>query len=85
MSVEKRELYYVIETLPEELSSKVMDYIEYIKFSHVMTGDNVPEDLIVKNKEDLIKKLTEGEKDIKNGDVYSVKETFAELDKILVN
>ena len=54
MTIKKQELYNVIERLPEELSIKVLDYIEYLKFSNVT--NNAPEELIIKDKEDLKKK-----------------------------
>jgi hypothetical protein len=34
MSPQKQELYDAIETLPEELLEKVIDYIKYLKFSY---------------------------------------------------
>jgi hypothetical protein len=83
MSTQKQELYNVIETLPDELSYKVIDYVEYVKFAYVM--NNAPEELIIRSKEDLIKKLEEGEEDIKNGNVCSLEEAFAEVKEILAN
>lgn len=35
MTMKQKELYNVIESLPEELSNKVVDYIEYLKFSYM--------------------------------------------------
>ena len=35
MSIEKQELYNEINTLPEELMAKVIDFIEYLKLSHI--------------------------------------------------
>ena len=35
MSIEKQELLKSIETLPEELASKVIDYMEYVKFMYI--------------------------------------------------
>ena len=55
MTVKKRELYNVIEKLPEELSIKVLDYIEYLKFSNAT--NNAPKELVVKDKKDLRKKI----------------------------
>ena len=85
MSSQKQELYNAIETLPEELSDKIIDYIEYVKFSYVMDESNVPERLIVRSKEDLIKKLEEGEKSIKAGKARPVSEVFADLEKMLAD
>lgn len=52
MTVKNQELYNVIEKLPEELSIKVLDYIEYLKFSNAT--NNAPKELIVKNKKEKI-------------------------------
>ena len=83
MTVKKRELYNVIEKLPEELSIKVLDYIEYLKFSNVT--NNAPEELIIKDKEDLKKKLEEGIKDFENGNICSLDEAYLEVQEVLVN
>lgn len=81
MSVEKQELLKSIETLPEELTLQALDYIEYLKFNSVI--NNAPQDLIIKDKEDLKKKLEEGLKDIENGNVCSLDEAFLEIEKSL--
>ena len=83
MTVKKQELYNVIEKLPEELSAKVLDYIEYLKFSS-LTND-APKDLVVKDKTDLRKKLEEGIKDFKNGNVCSLEQAYSEVKEILVD
>ena len=41
MSIEKQKLYNEIETLPEELTNQVINFIEYLKFSYVDTGNHV--------------------------------------------
>ncbi len=81
MSIQKQELYNIIESLPEELSSKVMEYIEYLKFASIT--DNAPEDLIIKDKDDLKKKLEKGIQDTENGNVCSVDEAFSEIEEML--
>lgn len=81
MTVKKQELYNIIETLPEELSNKVIDYIDYLKFTSVT--DNAPSNLIIKDKKDLRKKLEEGIKDSESGKVCSIDEAFLEVEKIL--
>lgn len=47
MTIKQKELYNVIESLPEELSNKVVDYIEYLKFSYMTKA---PNDLIIKDE-----------------------------------
>lgn len=83
MSIKKQELYSIIQSLPEELSVKVIDYIEYLKF--VYATNEAPDNLVIKSKEDLIQKLEEGMKDTDNGKVCSVDEAFAEVNEILAN
>ena len=39
MSIEKQELYNEINTLPEELMTQVIDFIEYLKLSHLDQKD----------------------------------------------
>lgn len=80
MTVQQQELFNIIETLPDELSNKVIDYIEYLKFTTVI--DNAPERVVIKNKKDLRKKLEEGIKDSDSGNVFSVDEVFKEVDEI---
>ncbi len=80
MSAEKQELLKSIETLPEELALQVLDYIEYLKFNSVI--NNAPQDLIIKDKEDLKKKLKAGIESTEKGEVYSLEEVFEEVQKI---
>ena len=47
MTAKKQELCNIVETLPDELSSKVIDYIEYLKFTSIIT--QAPEDVTVKD------------------------------------
>ena len=76
-----QEIYNIIETLPEELYSKVLDYIEYLKFTTII--DKAPNDLIIKDKKDLRKKIEEGIQDSKDGKVCSMNDVFGEVEKIL--
>ena len=81
MTVRKQELYNIIEALPEELSNKVMEYIEYLKYSTII--NNAPKSLIIKDKKDLRKKIEEGIKDTESGKVCSLDEAFIEIDSML--
>jgi hypothetical protein len=81
MSLEKQELLKSIETLPEEIVLQVLDYMEYLKFNYII--NQTPEELIIKDKENLKKKLEEGLKDIENGNVCSLDEAFLEIEKSL--
>ena len=81
MSERQRELYNTILELPEDLYDKIMDYIEYLKFSTEDIGG--PEELIIKDKEDLIKKLSEGIEDTEKGNLVDFEDVFSEVGKIL--
>ncbi len=80
MSIEKQELLKSIETLPEELASKVIDYMEYVKFMYIT--NKAPEELIIKDKKDLMMKLEQGIESTEKGDVYSSEEVFEEVQNI---
>ncbi len=82
MTMKQQELYDVIESLPEELSIKAIDYIEYLKFTYSFI--KAPSDLIVKDEKDLLVKLQKGMKDTEEGKVCSVEEAFAEVNEILL-
>ena len=47
MSIEKQRLYNEIDTLPEELTNQVINFIEYLKISYVDTDvpDNIIDDI----------------------------------------
>ena len=81
MTLKQQELYNAIESLPEELSIKAIDYIEYLKFTYSLA--KAPSDLIVKNDKELLTKLQKGMKDTEEGKVCSVEEAFAEVSEIL--
>ncbi len=80
MSIEKQKLYNEIETLPEELASQVIDFIEYLKLSHI--DKEAPDSVTIKSKKDLKEKLKKGLENIENGDVYTLDEVFSKIDKI---
>ncbi len=81
MTTKKQELYNMIETLPEELLNKVIEFIEYLKYTDVVNNES--QDFIIKDKKDLRKKLEEGIKDTDNGKVCSIDETFSEIEAML--
>ena len=80
MSIEKQKLYNEIETLPEELAHQVIDFIEYLKLSHI--AKEAPDRVIIKSKKDLREKLKKGIDDIKDNRVYSLDEVFDKLENI---
>lgn len=80
MSIEKQKLYNEIETLPEELTNQVINFIEYLKLSYIDT--EAPESIEIKSKKDLKEKLQRGLDDIKTNKVISLDEAFAKIDNI---
>lgn len=83
MTVKQKELYNIIERLPDDILIKAIDYIEYLKFSALT--NQIPEEITVKDENDLIEKLEKGMEATENGGVCSVDETFDKIEKILVN
>ena len=80
MSIEKQKLYNEIETLPEELTNQVINFIEYLKLSYIDT--EAPDSIEIKSKKDLKEKLQKGLDDIKANKVYSLNEAFSKIDNI---
>lgn len=80
MSIEKQKMIETLETLPEELTNKIIDYIEYLKFEYA--SSKAPEHLIIKDKEDLINKLEEGINDVESGKVCTLEQAFSDLQVI---
>lgn len=80
MSIEKQKLYNEIETLPEELTNQVINFIEYLKLSYIDT--EAPDSVTIKSKKDLKEKLQKGLDDIKANKVYSLADAFAKIENI---
>ena len=80
MSIEKQKLYSEIETLPEELTNQVVDFIEYLKLLYI--DKEAPNSVTIKSKKDLKEKLQKGLDYIKANKVYSLDEVFSELETI---
>ena len=80
MSIEKQELLKTIEDLPEEIVLQLLDYMEYLKFNYIV--NQAPKELIIKDKEDLKKKLEAGIASTEKGEVFSLEEVLEEVKKI---
>lgn len=83
MSKEKQQILETLEKLPEEVAVQVINYMEYLTF--IYESKMAPEELIIKDKEDLAKKLQEGIEDINQGNVCSLEEAFKEVQEVLNN
>ena len=74
MSIEKQKLYNEIETLPEELTNQIINFIEYLKSSYADTkSDN---SITIKNK------LQKGIDDINANKKYLLEDLFKSLENI---
>ena len=80
MSIEKQRLYDEIDTLPEELTNQVINFIKYLKISYL--DSEAPDSVIIKSKKDLKEKLQKGIDDINENRVYSMEEVFNKVDNI---
>ena len=80
MSIEKQKLYNEIETLPEELTSQVINFVEYLKLSYI--DKEAPDSITIKSKKDLKEKLQKGLEDIKENKVYSLDDVFSKIENI---
>ena len=80
MSTEKQKLYNEIDTLPEELTNQVINFIEYLKLSYI--DKEAPDSVTIKSKKDLKEKLQKGLDDINANRVYSLDEIFSKLNTI---
>ena len=80
MSIEKQRLYNEIDTLPEELTNQVIDFIEYLKLSYI--EKEAPDSVVIKSKKDLKEKLQKGIDDIKDNKVYTLDQVFTKIDTI---
>lgn len=80
MSIEKQRLYNEIDTLPEELTNQVINFIEYLKISYL--DSETPDDVMIKSKKDLKEKLKKGIDDISANRIYSLEEVFNKIDNI---
>ena len=80
MSMEKQKLYKEIDTLPEELTNQVINFIEYLKLSYI--DMDAPDSVTIKSKKDLKEKLQKGLDDIKLNKTYSLDEVFHKIDNL---
>ena len=80
MSIEKQKLYNEIETLPEELTNQVINFVEYLKLSYI--DKEAPDSITIKSKKDLKEKLQKGLDDIKENKVCSLDDALRKIDNI---
>lgn len=79
MSNEKKELINIINELPDNKKylQNIINYIAEMKINEEMNEQ--PEELNIKDIDDLNKKLDEGLKDIENGEIYTIDEVMSAI------
>lgn len=82
MTVTKKELYDTIDLIPDSVAKELLNYAEYLTSKYI--EKTMPEELIIKDNEDLKKKLNERIKKIESGKakMLTIEEAFEEIDKL---
>ena len=81
MTAKQKELCDIVETLSDDISCKVIDYIEFLQYTSIMK--EIPETLLINNKEDLRRMIKEGIKASEENEVYSADDVFNEIESKL--
>ncbi len=82
MTVTKKELYDTIDLIPDSVAKELLNYAEYLTSKYI--EKTMPEELIIKDNQDLKKKLNERIKKIESGKakMLTIEEAFEEIDKL---
>lgn len=81
MQAEKERIIQVIETMPEDKLLATIEAVDDINLNYDPDLDDVPDDLLIKDKEDFYRFVQRGLDDVKAGRIY----TLEEADKITQN
>lgn len=82
MTATKQELYNTIDLIPGSLAKELLNYADYLTRKYI--EKTMPEELIIKDKEDLKKKLSERIEKIESGKakMLTIDEVFDEIDNL---
>lgn len=82
MTAIKKELYETIDLFPDAIAIELLNYAEYLASKYF--ENNMSDRVVIKDNEDLKRKLKERIKNIDDGKVkiLTVDETFEEIDKV---
>lgn len=82
MSATKQELYNTIDLIPESVAKELLYYADYLTSKYI--EKTMPEEIIIKDNEDLKKKLSERIEKIESGKakMLTIDETFKEIDSL---
>ena len=90
MSAQVAQIQEIVNNMPDEAVNKILDYALYVKYSLDIDvdididkiKDSEDSSFIVRNKEEMYKKLELARKDEEEGNVYTLEEVFDELAKV---
>ena len=82
MTSTKKELYDTINLIPDSIAKELLNYADYLTSKYI--EETMPEELIIKDSEDLKKKLNERIKKIDSGKakMLTIDEAFEEIDNL---
>lgn len=82
MSATKQELYNTIDLIPESVAKELLNYADYLTSKYI--EKTMPEEIIIKDNEDLKEKLSERIEKIESGKakMLTIDEAFEEIDSL---
>jgi len=82
MSATKQELYNTIDLIPESVDKELLNYADYLTSKYI--EKTMPEEIIIKDNEDLKEKLSERIEKIESGKakMLTIDEAFEEIDSL---
>lgn len=82
MTATKKELYDTIDLIPDSVAKELLNYADYLTLKYI--EKTMPEELVIKDKEDLKRKLSERIEKIESGEekMLTIDEAFEEIDRL---
>ena len=82
MTATKKELYDTIDLIPDSVAKELLNYADYLTLKYI--EKTMPEKLMIKDKEDLKRKLSERIEKIESGEakMLTIDEAFEEIDSL---
>ena len=82
MTATKQELYNTIDLIPDSVAKELLNYADYLTSKYIEKA--MPDRLIIKDNEDLKKKLSERIEKIESGKakMFTIDEAFEEIDSL---
>ena len=82
MTAIKKELYDTIDLIPDSVAKELLNYADYLTLKYI--EKTMPEELMIKDKEDLKRKLSKRIEKIESGEakMLTIDEAFEEIDSL---